>query len=196
MCRERVALPLTLLRSGVPSDLKATRSAAVDTSMGIGRVVGGAVAGLGLVGLGYTGLGGQDDTTRSESGAIVEAGEVGAFRIRLGDCLNGATTGLIESMEGVPCTSPHDVEVYYAFNLPEGNGEYPGDDAVGEAAGERCYDAFAGFVGTDYESSVYGFTTLSPSSASWDQLDDREVLCLIANYDGTKKTGTARNTRI
>lgn len=73
---------------------------------------------------------------------------------------------------------------------------YPGDDAVGEAAGERCYDAFAGFVGTNYESSVCGFTTLSPSEASWDQIDDREVLCLVANYDGTKKTGTARNTRI
>lgn len=164
--------------------------------MGFGRLVGGAVAGLGLVGLGYTGLGGQDETTRDDSGAIVESGEVGAFRIRLGDCLNGATTGLIESMDGVPCTSPHDVEVYYAFNLPDGDGTYPGDTEVGDAAGEGCYNAFPGFVGRDYESSVFGFTSLSPSAASWDQLDDREVLCLIANYDGTKKTGTARNSGI
>lgn len=154
------------------------------------------MAGLGLVGLGYTGLAGQDATTRDDNGAIVESGEVGAFRIQLGDCLNGATTGLIESMDGVPCSTPHDVEVYYAFNLPEGDGQYPGDTAVGDAAGERCYAAFPGFVGRDYESSIYGFTTLSPSSESWDQIDDREVLCLIANYDGTKKTGTARNTRV
>jgi len=69
-------------------------------------------------------------------------------------------------------------------------------DATGEAAGNGCYDAFAGFVGHDYETSIYGFTTLSPSAESWDQLDDREVLCLIANYDETKKTGSAQNTGI
>ena len=164
--------------------------------MGIGRLVGGAVAGLGLVGLGYTGLGGQDATTRDDDGAIVESGEIGAFRIKLGDCLNGQTTGLIESMEGVPCSSPHDVEVYYAFNLPDGDGSYPGDTATGEAAGDGCYNAFAGFVGHPYETSIYGFTTLSPSAESWDQLDDREVLCLIGNYDETKKTGSARNTGV
>jgi hypothetical protein len=157
-------------------------------------LVGGAVAGLGLVGLGYAGLGGQDASTRDDNGAIVEAGEVGAFRIRLGDCLNGATMGLVESMEGVPCTSPHDVEVYYAFNLPDG--AYAGDDATGDAAAEGCFTAFAGFVGHDYATSIYDFTTLSPSAESWDQLDDREVLCLLSNYDGTKKTGSGRNTRI
>ncbi len=164
--------------------------------MGIGRLVGGAVAGLGLVGLGYTGLGGQDETTRDESGNIVEAGEVGAFRIQLGDCLNGVTTGLVESMEGVPCTSPHDVEVYYAFNLPDSGDSYPGDAVTGELAGEACYNAFAGFVGKDYESSIYEISSLSPSADSWEQLDDREVLCLIMNYDGTKKTGSALNTRV
>ncbi len=163
--------------------------------MGLGRLVGGAVAGLGLVGLGYTGLGGQDATTRDDDGAIVASGEVGAFRIQLGDCLNGTTTGLIESMDGVPCSSPHDVEVYYAFNLPD-NGPYPGDDATGEAAGEGCFTAFSGFVGHDYATSVYDFTTLSPSAESWDELDDREVLCLLSNYDGTKKTGSGQNTRV
>ena len=37
---------------------------------------------------------------------------------------------------------------------------------------------------------------ISPSEGSWDELDDREVLCLISNYDGTMKTGTAKNARI
>ena len=157
-------------------------------------MVGGAVVGLGLVGAGYTGLGGQDNTTRDDNGDIVEAGEVGAFRIQLGDCLNGMTTGLIESMEGVPCTTPHDVEVYHAFLLPDG--EYPGDDAISEAASNTCYDAFEPFVGHEYETSIYDYSFLSPSLGSWDELDDREVLCLMDNYDRTKKTGTARNTGI
>ena len=160
--------------------------------MGIARVAAGTVAGLGLVGLGYVGLGGQDDTTRDDGGAIVESGDLGAFRIRVGDCINGATVGLVESVEGVPCTDAHDVEVYYAFNIAEG--PFPGDDAVGAEADERCYDQFEPFVGASYQESVYGFTTLVPTEDSWEQLDDREVLCLIGNYDGTRKTGSAKGS--
>jgi hypothetical protein len=162
--------------------------------MGIGKLVGGAVAGLGVVGLGYAGIAGQDNTTRDESGAIISEGEVGAFRIQLGDCLNGLSGGLVESVEGVPCSEPHSEEVYHAFNLDEGDGTFPGDEVVGTAADEGCYAAFEPFVGTTFEESEYGFSSLTPSEESWDELDDREVLCLIANYDGTPKTGSAEGT--
>ena len=163
--------------------------------MGIGRIVaGGAVAGLGLVGVGYTGLAGQDDTTRSDTGAIVEGGELGAFRIRVGDCLAASADGEFESIEGIPCSEPHADEVYHAFNLAEGDGSWPGDSQVADEADLGCYNAFAPFVGLDYESSVYGYSTISPTEGSWNGLDDREVLCLIGNYDGTSKTGSARNT--
>jgi hypothetical protein len=152
------------------------------------------VAGLGLVGLGYAGVGGQDDTTRDDSGAIVEEGELGAFRIRIGDCIGGDLADQVESVEGVPCDGPHQLEVYYAFNLPEGDGTFPGDLAVAEQAEEGCFNAFEPFVGLNYAESIYDFTTLTPTQGSWDGLDDREVLCMIGNYDGTQKTGTARNT--
>ena len=162
--------------------------------MGIGRVIAGTVAGLGLVGAGYTGLAGQDDTTRSEDGAIVESGELGAFRIRVGDCLDSSLGTEVESVEGLPCDQPHSYEVYHAFNLSEGDGTFPGDDAVGTAADEGCYQAFEPFVGLSYQESTYDFLTLVPTEGSWDGLDDREVLCLIANLDGTAKTGTAADT--
>lgn len=162
--------------------------------MGLGRIVGGTVAGLGLVGLGYTGLAGQDDTTRDESGAIVAEGEIGAFRIRLGDCLNGGATGLIESLDGVPCSQSHDLEVYHAFNLGEGDGTFPGEDEVASEADQGCFEAFEPFVGESYEDSVYGFSAMTPTEGSWDGLDDREVLCLLGNYDDTPKTGSAEGT--
>lgn len=162
--------------------------------MGIGRMVGTAVVGLGLVGAGYTGLGGQDETTRNDDGSITESGEVGAFRIQLGDCINGAMTGLVESVEGVPCSTPHDAEVYHAFLLPDG--VYPGDASVGESASNGCYNAFEPFVGHEYATSIYDISSLSPTQESWDGLRDREVLCLMVNYDGTKKTGSARGTGI
>lgn len=146
-----------------------------------------------MVGAGYLGSS-DDNSTRDESGNIVESGEVGAFSIKLGDCLNGAATGSIESMEGVPCSTPHDVEAYHVFNMPDG--VYPGDAAVSETAGNACFDAFEPFVGHPYETSIYDISTLAPSLESWNEIDDREVLCLMDNYDDSKKTGSARNTGI
>jgi len=163
--------------------------------MGLGRAIGGAaVAGLGLVGVGYAGLGGQDNTTRDDAGEIVDGGEIGAFRIQVGDCLGGLDEGIFESAEGLPCTEPHQYEVYFAFNLEDG--PFPGDSAVAAEADDRCYDAFTPFVGSAYEESIYGFTSLMPTEGSWEELDDREVLCIVGNYDETLKTGSARNTGV
>ena len=163
-------------------------------SMGLGKIVGGTVAGLGLVGLGFAGIAGQDNTTRDETGAIVEGGELGAFRIRIGDCIGGEMGDLVESVEGVPCDQLHEFEVYHAFNIPEGDNGYPGDASIEEQAYIGCYDAFAPFVGATYEESLYGFNTLTPTKEGWEELDDREVLCLIGFYDGSLKIGTARGT--
>ena len=163
--------------------------------MGLGKIVGGvAVAGLGLVGVGYAGVGGEDNTVRDDSGAIVDGGEIGAFRIQTGDCLGDIATGEFESAQGLPCDQQHQYEVYFAFNLPDG--DYPGDDAVATQGDDRCFAQFDPFVGIAYEESIYGFTTLLPTQESWDSLDDREVLCLIGNYDETPKTGSARGTGV
>lgn len=158
-------------------------------------VAGAGAAGLGLVGVGYAGLAGEDDTTRDESGAVVAGGEVGAFRIRLGDCLLAAADGDFESIEAVPCEQPHQNEVFAAFNLPFGeSAAFPGRDALGAAADDGCLAQFEPFVGVTYDVSEYGIASITPSEGSWTEVNDREILCLISNYDGTPKTGSARDT--
>lgn len=156
-------------------------------------IVGGVVvAGLGLVGVGYTGLGGQDDTTRTEAGEIVAGGDLGAFRIRLGDCFQDSGLSAIETVDAVPCSSPHMFEVFAAFNL---SGEsFPGTERIGQQADDGCYSRFEAFVGIEYEVSKYGLSSITPTAGSWQELDDREVLCLISNYDGSMKIGSARGT--
>ncbi len=166
--------------------------------MAIGRVVAGVAAGLGLVGVGYAGLAGEDNTTRDNSGEVVEGGELGAFRIRVGDCfvdpLDGST---IEAVDAVPCTQPHMFEVYAAFNLAyDTDDPYPGQSVVHELTDDGCYGRFIEFVGLEYEESSFEFGAVYPTKDSWDELDDREVLCVISNYDGSMKTGTAQNARL
>ena len=144
------------------------------------RAIGGTVAGLGLVGAGVAGLGlaGEDNSTRNEAGQVVVAGDVGAFRIRVGDCLPAVAPGEFESVRAVPCSQPHVLEVVGAFNLPYG------DDAafIGQAAMDphiyvQCPAEFARYVGISWEYSQYYLGFITPSAESWAELDDREVLC-------------------
>ncbi len=137
-----------------------------------------------------------DDTTRDSAGAIVSGGEVGAFAIKVGDCLQGGVTGEIDSANGVPCTEPHQNEVYYSFTLPEGDGSYPGAEAISTQADQGCLDAFQTFVGLDFDSSIFDISTLTPTQASWESSSqkDREVLCLLGQAEGTLTTGSAKGT--
>lgn len=136
----------------------------------------------------------DDETTRDSAGQIVEGGDLGAFTIKVGDCLGGGVTGEIESVDGVPCDQPHQSEVYYSFAIPEGDGTFPGTEAVQDQADQGCLDAFQGFVGIDFDSSVYDISTLTPTAESWAQIKDREVLCLIGQGEGTLTTGTIKGT--
>jgi hypothetical protein len=140
------------------------------------------VATLGLVGAGYL-VAGCSEESRDETGAIDEAGELDAFSIKVGDCVDNVVTDSasteVESVGGVPCAQPHQAEAYHAFDLPEGDGTFPGDAAVGEQADAGCIAAFQGFVGLAYEQSALDYTWLVPTLASWDERDDREVLCFV-----------------
>lgn len=160
-------------------------------------MAGAGAAGLGLVGVGVAGIAGEDNSTRDDSGAIVEGGEVGAFRIRLGDCFGETFGSTIEKVDAVPCDQSHYYEVYAAFNLPYGgDADFPGRIAVDDEADQGCLDRFEPFVGLDYASSIYGIGAITPSAEGWAEVGDREVLCVISNFDGTPKTGTARDTGV
>jgi hypothetical protein len=91
--------------------------------------------------------------------------------------LEGATYDLDE----VPCSGPHDGEVFAVVVLP--SGDFPGDASVTDTAEEKCYalrsayamDAWA--VPDDVD--VY---YVVPSAESWD-LGDREITCAFGNTD-------------
>lgn len=160
--------------------------------MSAGRIIGG-IAGLGLVGASYMGVAGQDDTVRDESGTVVEGGEVGAFRIQLGDCIQDPGEGEFESVAAVPCAQPHEAEVYHAFMLRD-RPTFPGTEVTFEEADLGCYEAFGRFVGQSYEYSSLDYGTITPTEVTWNELDDREVLCLIYDSAGLT-TGTLRDSR-
>lgn len=160
------------------------------------RLVGRAVAGV--VGTGvaiFAGAGAMDDdTTRSETGAIVEAGGLGAFVMQIGDCFNEPDGDQVVSVEGLPCTSPHDAEVFALWDLPFAS--LPTDDeAVLDTALNGCYSYFEGYVGATYESSSLDIWVFTPTPESWEN-GDREVLCYVYDFAGNKLSQVARDSRL
>ena len=151
------------------------------------------------VGLGVVGYNVMTEADRDASGAIVSGGSVDAFTMQLGDCFDNTRSlasdeaGQVSSLPGVPCSEPHDNEVYAIFDVSYDS--FPGDEPMAELAFEQCLSRFQDFVGLEYESSVLDITALYPSQASWAQ-NDREVVCAIYDMNGQKLTGSAKNTAI
>lgn len=112
-----------------------------------------------------------------------EGTDTDVFTIKVGDCLNDASAGdEVSSVPTVPCSEPHDSEAYHAFDLPDG--AYPGDEAIQTAAGEGCGPAFETFVGIPYDESTLDFAYYFPTTSSWEQQNDREILCIVYDPNG------------
>ncbi len=84
-------------------------------------------------------------------------------------------------MSTVPCSEPHDFEVYAVPTLT--SDDYPGDDAVDAQADDPCGSAFGPFVGFDYQDSIYDYLGYKPTSESW-STGDRVVDCVIGDPAG------------
>ena len=133
---------------------------------------------------------------RDSTGAIVDEGSVDAFDLRPGDCfdIGGTGSGEVNSLPGVPCTQPHDNEVYATFDLTVA--ELPEEDALWEMAFDGCEARFEGFVGKDYETSSLDILTLHPTEDSWKLKNDREVVCAVYDLNEQKLVGSARGSQL
>ena len=131
---------------------------------------------------------------RDSDGAIVSEGQIDAFNIRVGDCFNDAAAPTGEEYEvsnvaGVPCTDPHDNEVYAVFDVKEAS--FPGTTGMEELAFDSCLKRFEGFVGKDYETSSLDIMAMYPTQASWAQ-SDREVICAVYDMNLAKLEGSVQ----
>ena len=131
-----------------------------------------------------------DETERDESGQVVEGGDLGVLRLQVGDCVqlpsdvDDGTTQEIGAFEAIPCDEAHTGEVVLVEGQFFGDlDEFPGEDAAFESAAPRCANALDAYTGTDYDTSNFDFFTLVPTAETWDQVDDRELVCIGLTLD-------------
>jgi len=132
-------------------------------------------------------LEGDSATRDEETQEVTESGTESVFDIQVGDCLNEPDGEEILDVEVVPCADPHDYELYHEFDVDLGD-EWPGEEAVWNAADEGCHGAFSDFAGIAFEESAsLWFTNFTPTVETWEQQDDRLVQCLI--YEASDDQG-------
>ncbi|MFF7292802.1 septum formation family protein [Microbacterium sp. NPDC008134] len=123
--------------------------------------------------------GGGSAVRDADSAEITEGGDLSVFTLEIGDCFNDTAGEQVSELPVVPCADPHDNEVYYEHEMPDG--EFPGDDAISAAAEENCFAQFEGFVGIAYADSVLEYNYLTPTTGSWEDYGDRLIQCIV--YD-------------
>lgn len=150
--------------------------------------------------LGIVGFRAATDAGRDPSGAIVTSGALAAFEVRVGDCFNDTAAladggdDRIDDLPAVPCSVPHDNEVFAVFDLDLER--FPSEEEMSQIALDACIEHFEMFVGIDYQTSVLDVMTLYPTAESWKRGNDREVVCAVYDMTAEKLVGSVRGSKI
>lgn len=105
-----------------------------------------------------------------------------------GDCIKELETGSVDELEKVDCDEAHVAEVFAVPDLEDG--DFPGVDEITNLAAEACLEEFEDYIGVAYDDSEYEIFPIAPSEESWNEADDREVICLAGNPDQSELEGS------
>lgn len=103
----------------------------------------------------------------------------------VGECVNSDDLmGEITEIPTVDCSEEHDSQVIGKFDIEDG--DFPGQEGISAAAEEGCREAFESFVGISFDESSLQMTYVGPSQDTWDQANDREVICFAVGESTTE----------
>jgi hypothetical protein len=110
--------------------------------------------------------------------------EVSAFDLKVGYCfIIDDIPDTFQYVTILPCSTPHDSEVIYLFDMPDGTYD---EDAIDAAADEKCLAAMDSYVGPNWRnvtSEGLWYSSFTPSSGTWSQ-GDREIVCIAMTNSG------------
>jgi hypothetical protein len=102
----------------------------------------------------------------------------------VGDCITNDIAGAVGEFDVVDCDETHTAELIFKFDMPDG--DFPGAEAISAEAQEQCTGSnFEDYVGLDYASSEIVVLPVTPTEQTWNEADDREVLCFGSNLDAS-----------
>ncbi|HEX9032524.1 MAG TPA: DUF4190 domain-containing protein [Streptosporangiaceae bacterium] len=127
---------------------------------------------------------------RSANGTITNTGKVSIFSLQVGDCFQNPPESKailhLSDVTAVPCTTPHDAQVFAQFNATDAN--FPGTQALVREATRGCRSRISASLDKSKLTSTMSLHFLFPQAQSW--ADGRRALtCLVV--DSTKDLTTS-----
>ncbi len=161
-------------------------------------IAGGLIVGLMALALACGGGGEEEEAERDSEGIIVIGGEIETASLRVGDCVQdweedpeeALRLGMpsfrgpifsIASVVAVPCSEPHDNEVFSVIEVPSEEEFHP-PFALNRIGNVECFPSFEPYVGREVNRSPLDIFIFHPSEESWSEEDNRKIVCLL--YDG------------
>lgn len=117
--------------------------------------------------------------------------DVAGNDLEAGDCIEDQSDLSSTEISAIDCSEEHAFEVTGTFDLDDAD-EYPGVAEVEAESNERCAgDIFEDYVGEPFDpTGDLQATALYPSEQTWDEADDRTVICFAFPADGSTSTGS------
>lgn len=139
--------------------------------------------------------------------------DVSVFSVKPGQCFTApkSVKAQLSSLSRTTCSKPHTQEAYAIVPYtsapaakqtssgsaarPSLASNYPGEAVLNTFAQGACAQRYRSYVGVDYLDSSLFFTFLLPSARSWEQSDDRSVICFVTTTGGRLKQSVKGSKR-
>jgi Septum formation len=120
--------------------------------------------------------------------------EVAANDLEVGDCVEDEETLNSADVEAIDCGDDHVFELIGKFDVDDG--DYPGATELTAEGDERCQgEIFEDYVGVPYEESAEVYVSpVPPSEETWNDADDRTILCFAHTLDLASTTGSVEGS--
>lgn len=132
----------------------------------------------------------------SEEGTTQQMGLIDVDSLAAGQCWDDPLSPVTEILEvdGVPCSDPHDNEVFALVDHPLGSdAPYPGIEQIELDSLRHCLEGWETYVGVPFAESPLDIFYIYPTEASW-SAEDREIICSLYRLDEAQLVGSERDS--
>ena len=129
-----------------------------------------------------------DGPDRDATGAVRGERSIRLVDLRAGDCIADVDEQSGNYVDVVPCSTPHDTEVFAVYELPDG--PWPGTEPMRQKTDAECEKRFPAYAGRKPDSAKHVLFPAPPDELEWPE--SRQVLCFANHRDGPKTTSLRR----
>ena len=135
-----------------------------------------------------------DENDDSDDRESTDHDVVSVFNLKQRTCFGDFSAGSVSELERIDCDEPHANEVFALFDS-QSDDEFPGDDELNQEAFEGCTgERFEDYVGTSYAESRWYVDVILPTEGTWEERDDREIICYLHLEDGSEVDESAQDS--